>query len=126
LPPEAGWLSSQFRQPVVQNRNTALFYRREGDAHPRRVARIRDSSLGDEQASAMRDADGYFRPGCERHRCLNKAAERAQVLSVCSDLGVAVDCRYLDSGNEWKSSRASNGGTSIFLKQFIPNCTSAV
>jgi hypothetical protein len=134
LPEPRGRIASvrlfpQFRKPVVQDRNTAWCYRREGDAHSRKFAGVCDSSLGHKHYPVMRDSDRYFRPRRERRRCLNKAAEHAQVLYVSSDLSIAVERLYLHSGHEWESPRAMdldrNGGTSIFSQQFIPHYASA-
>lgn len=67
----------------------------------------------------MRDVDRYFRLRHKRRRGLDKTAEHAQVLYVRSDFGFAVERRYVDSSNEWESSRAMDlnrdGHTSIFL-----------
>jgi hypothetical protein len=47
---------------------------------------------------------------------------------VCGDLSIAVERGYLNSGNEWESSRAmdldGNGCTSI-SQQRVANCASS-
>jgi hypothetical protein len=110
----------RFRQPRVQDRDTAWLYRGEPDAHPRKFAGIRDPALGDEGRSVVRDSDCYFRSLCERGCRLNKTAEKTQVLRVRSDLGLAVEGGYLNPSDEREASRAMglerDSGTSFVLR----------
>jgi hypothetical protein len=109
-----------FRQPRIQDRDTAWFHRGEPDPHPRKFAGIRDPALGDKSRSVVRDSDCYFRSLRERSRRLNKTPEQTQVLRVRSDLGLAVEGGYLNPSGEREASRAMglerDSGTSVVLR----------
>ena len=117
-------LLPQFREPVIQDRNTAGLYRREPDPHPSAVPCVRDPSLGGEDRSVMRDSESDLCSVRERLRRLDKTPEEAQILRMCCDHGSSVEVGDLHPGDKGEAVRAvaleRDGVTSLVFPNSIP------
>jgi hypothetical protein len=62
-----------------------------------------DTALSHKDCAVMRDSDSHLRSFCERSRRLDKTSEQAQILGMGGEVGLRLQRRYLDTGDEWET-----------------------